>query len=548
MFKILKQKFIHRLPYIFSAVAAVIIIGISIHFVRAWTSPTAAPPSNNTAFLINASTTPQYKAGAFGVGGLFQADDNVYLATSTGKIGIGTTTPAEKLTMDGGNFLINGMALKEVGFIKDTTVLSAAESIYVSGKYAYIASHFSNTLSIFDISNPRTPTRVGYIKDEINAHYLGGAEGVYVSGKYAYVASRDDDSFTVIDISNPSQPVETGYAVNLTNASALEGAISVYVSGKYAYVVAEKSSSFTVFDISDPFNPKEASVLIDGINGVTGLGAAFGVYVSGKYAYVAARGGHLTVINISNPEKPVVLGSFTDTSSLRGADSVYVSGKYAYVTAYSTDTLAIIDISNPFAPSLAGKIVNGAGATALDYPFKVYVVGDYAYVPSYNDKSLSVFNISNPAAIKEVAVIKYDGNETKGLERATAVFVTDKYAYATSHTSTFSVIDISGIDAPTASIGSVSASTIEVTENMEVGNNLYANTGINAGPRGIKTDGGIQGSFLEVLNILKTAPTDTPGTCDAAARGAVYYDAGNKSLCYCDGTSWGQFNDHSVGC
>jgi hypothetical protein len=45
-------------------------------------------------------------------------------------------------------------------------------------------------------------------------------------------------------------------------------------------------------------------------------------------------------------------------------------------------------------------------------------------------------------------------------------------------------VDISGIDAPAATIGDISASTIEVTENVDVGNNLYVRNAVNVGPGG----------------------------------------------------------------
>ncbi|NIA18433.1 MAG: hypothetical protein GWO79_00975, partial [Actinobacteria bacterium] len=79
-------------------------------------------------------------------------------------------------------------------------------------------------------------------------------------------------------------------------------------------------------------------------------------------------------------------------------------------------------------------------------------------------------------------------------------------------------------------------------------NNLYTGNGANVGPGGIKSDGVIQGSSLEILNFLISNPTDSPGTCDADMRGAMYYDATNKAPCYCDGSTWGQFNNHTTGC
>jgi len=550
MIKILKRKFIHRLLFGLGAIVAVTVIGGAIHFVRAWTSPTAPPPSNNTAFLINASTTPQYKAGALGIGGLFQADDNVYLATSTGKVGIGTSAPTEKLTLNGGNFLLTAPTLKETGVIvngEGATALDSPRWVYVSGKYAYIASVYSDSLTIVDISDPSNPTQVGVIvKGEGSPPALAWAASVYVSGKYAYVVSYYSRSLTVIDISDPSNPTQVGVIVD----DAMEWVNSLYVSGKYAYVVSF-SGTLTVIDISDPSNPIKVGVIVDG-EGATALDGAAGVYVSGKYAYVSSFfSDSLTIVDISDPSNPTQVGVIVNgegATALDGAALLYVSGKYAYVASIYSSSLTVIDISDPSNPTQVGVIVNGEGATALDGALSVYVSGKYAYVASRASNSLTVIDVSDPSNPTQVGVI-VNGEGATALERAYSVYVSGKYAYVTSYYSdSLTVIDVSGIDAPSASVGSISASTVKSTENTQVGNSLYAENGINVGSRGIKSDGIIQGKDLEILNMLKTNPIDNPGICDASARGAMYYDATNKSLCYCDGTSWGQFNDHAIGC
>jgi hypothetical protein len=43
---------------------------------------------------------------------------------------------------------------------------------------------------------------------------------------------------------------------------------------------------------------------------------------------------------------------------------------------------------------------------------------------------------------------------------------------------------------------------------------------------------------LEVANVIRLTPTDTPGTCNSNMEGALYYDASIGQLCFCDGVSW----------
>lgn len=53
------------------------------------------------------------------------------------------------------------------------------------------------------------------------------------------------------------------------------------------------------------------------------------------------------------------------------------------------------------------------------------------------------------------------------------------------------LIENGNIDSPSASIGNISSSQINVSDNMDIGNNLYVRNKITAGAGGIKSDGPI---------------------------------------------------------
>jgi len=68
-----------------------------------------------------------------------------------------------------------------------------------------------------------------------------------------------------------------------------------------------------------------------------------------------------------NATNPIHVGSINDGDGgalLDGIIDVYVSGKYAYVTAVNDDTVSIIDISDPTNPTLVGSITDD-GSTEL---------------------------------------------------------------------------------------------------------------------------------------------------------------------------------------
>jgi hypothetical protein len=89
-----------------------------------------------------------------------------------------------------------------------------------------VAAFTAGSLTIVDVSDPCDPSFAGSVRDI----QLDGARSVYISGKYAYVAASSADRLTIVDVSDPSAPTIAGSV----SSGQLNGAKSVYVSGKYA--------------------------------------------------------------------------------------------------------------------------------------------------------------------------------------------------------------------------------------------------------------------------------------------------------------------------
>lgn len=120
------------------------------------------------------------------------------------------------------------------------------------------------------------------------------------------------------------------------------------------------------------------------------------------YAFVGYATG-LAIINISNPTAPTLAGNYTTSAAVNG---VFVSGNYAYLaTAISTAQLTIVNVSNPAAPTLTSSLriqdTNNVAATA------VYVSGTTAVVVKKKVGKAFLFNtygeintvnVSNPAS------------------------------------------------------------------------------------------------------------------------------------------------------
>lgn len=117
----------------------------------------------------------------------------------------------------------------------------------------------------------------------------------------------------------------------------------------------------------------------------------------GNFAYMIRNGGtpNFFVINVTDPDAPVVSGSLTLTNTLV---DVEVNGNYAYVVSTSdTAELMVVNISNPASPSLEST-TNLAGT---NNPNGVHVLGTYVYVARNYDVSnpeMMIINVTNPAS------------------------------------------------------------------------------------------------------------------------------------------------------
>src|SRR3989339_845002 len=220
---------------------------------------------------------------------------NIFSSTSTfagaifnGYIGVGTTTPSEKLHIYDGTLLVDSPINPSLAGSYTTTSLGA-RSVYVSGKYAYTISNASSSLNVIDVSNPAAPTLIGSV---VSTTALASAKSIAVSGHYAYVVANGNNGLAVVDISNPAIPTVVGFIKDNTQ---LLTPVSVYVNGKYAYVASKDGNSITILDISVATNPTVVGFKADN----TYLNGSYSVYVSGQYAYVASIvSNNLAIIDI----------------------------------------------------------------------------------------------------------------------------------------------------------------------------------------------------------------------------------------------------------
>jgi hypothetical protein len=190
--------------------------------------------------------------------------------------------------------------------------------------------------------------------------------------------------------------------------------------------------------------PSKKGRISTGENGVASI-TPTSVYVSGNYTYLTSqRSNTLEVVDITNPDVPFnsgTLKSSTNGAQVRNPFSVYVSGNYAYVASTGGDALDIVDISDPTNPIHKGSLLGGIGGAMLSSPWSVFVSGNYAYVASWFSDALEIVDVTDPSAPVHKGSLT-NGSGGALLHRPESVYVSGNYAYVVGGGNALEVVDV----------------------------------------------------------------------------------------------------------
>lgn len=286
----------------------------------------------------------------------------------------------------------------------DTIATVNPRGISVDGNNLAISRPFTDVIELYDVSDP---TDIVFMDSLSSSSRLDACFNLVVDGNYIYTMANGDERVSIIDISNPANIGFAGGALTGTvrNTTSLFEVWDICKQGNYVFVTALDSTDgtkgrVTVVNVSNPVTPVivgtvSDTLLADGKQGV----AKNSLVVSGDYLYVTARDGvagtrRITVVDVSVKASPTVVHSYPN-ASLWSSNIVnlIIEGDYLYVTgSAASGTLAILDISNPLSITLAGSISITPG-TADGIAKK----GDYVYLCGSTVDQIWWVDVSNPA-------------------------------------------------------------------------------------------------------------------------------------------------------
>ena len=283
--------------------------------------------------------------------------------------------------------------------------------------YVIVSSNTVDSVGIINISNASSPVHLVTIS---NPEYpkLINPRGITTttigSSTYALVTSFTGNGIQIINVTDPSNPSPV-YDITGNDGGyvKLNGAWFVTTttigSSTYALVTVYTGDKVQIINITDPTSPSPVANITDGT----------------KYPTLDGPRDITTV----------TLGSFT----------------YALVTAFRDHGVQIINITDPELPSPVANIVHGEEYNMLNGSRAITTVTlgpfTYALVTAFVSNGVQIINITDPASPSPVTSITYDNTDYPKLNGAYGIATTtinsSLYALVLSY---YSGLQIIGLD------------------------------------------------------------------------------------------------------
>jgi hypothetical protein len=287
-----------------------------------------------------------------------------------------------------------------------STLPGISRAVKVHGNYAYASD--AGHLLVIDMRDPQRPAIVG-------RYQFTGRVGPYVvdieiQPPLAYVATNErftscciESMVNLLDITQPTRPVlrdrRGGIGVNDLAVADQR----VYVAGIHWIYSAP---DLAIYDVVNGSNLAP--------RGTFGGDGSTAVAVIGSTVYLADDELGIHVVDVSNPDQPMHLGTFDTPGSAHG---VQVVGSELYV-ADGEAGLSVFDLSVPQQPVLR------ANRQTLGEARRLHVVDGRAYIAE-GYSGLSIIDVRNLTEMELLATYDTPGYAAEVHASGTLLYVAD---------------------------------------------------------------------------------------------------------------------------
>jgi hypothetical protein len=225
--------------------------------------------------------------------------------------------------------------------------------------------------------------------------------GIAVQGSLAYISMEaignegGARSLVIVSVGAPTAPT----ILSVTSSGLASDMGGIAANGSYAYVPFESAggTNFQVWDVSNPRSPA--------IVGSTNIACPTGMYpfqnpvLYGNDVYVSCWESEVTatgafaIVDVSNPAAPSVASSVSVTASYQPISfAIWEQNLYVVATqgGPTSDYVLLYSIADPTAPHLLATV------PVPHSPQWVAAQGAEALIPIYDGNALEVTDFSNP--------------------------------------------------------------------------------------------------------------------------------------------------------
>lgn len=235
-----------------------------------------------------------------------------------------------------------------VSMWKSPKPMKGAAAVASDGKTAYLAV-MSEGVMLFDVSQPSRIRLLSKFLPDVNypqknpgAVQFPNARGLALSGDTLFVA-YDAGGLRVLDVSNRDRPKEIGRYINQAMGNKQQAYNNLVIEGDHAYIAIDYAG-LEIVDIKKPrrmkqvgwWNPWEAHTLKNLWFNSPGHTNQLVLDIRRKLVYLSAGDSELQIVDVSQPSRPKLSGSYGKPRNKLGVWGLGITEKHVLLTYIRT--------------------------------------------------------------------------------------------------------------------------------------------------------------------------------------------------------------------